>query len=258
MAERIRFLVGSVLDTATVSASTICSGIPKENVQTATLAQIYRATGHTHEWLRFDAGAATTANAVFVAGHNFSTGATVKIEANISAVFTGAALSYTFDMPTDGFGGGLTKLFHCWATNQSYRYWRLYVSDTAGATCIEVGRIMVGRYIEPTRNIREKFSLGFNDPSTGIQTVGRQGYYSLRPQRAQLAYEVIDAKEDQFNQLAGIYAEVGQHTPFVVAIDPTTRPHHNTFYMKFAGSLPRRQSLDRRSSLGPILLEEST
>jgi hypothetical protein len=256
MANKVRFLVSSVLDSLTVSSYSVSPGLPVSNVKSELIRKIYRTTNNDDEWIKFSGAAATTINCVFIGGLTVSRAATVKWQGNAADTWTSPTLNYQFAMPTDAQGNTINKLFHCWVTAQSFQYWRLSVVDAAGPTTWDCGRVMAGRYIEPTRNLRDGFTMQTVDPSRGVNTAGRQSYYTTRPQYTELTYTVGDVDEAQTDELLGIYGRVGKHKAFVVSLDPVERPHHNTFYAQFATDVGRSHRVVRRFGIDNITFQE--
>ena len=54
----------------------------------------------------------------------------------------------------------------------------------------------------------------------------------------------------------GIYAEVGMHRSLVVALDPVSRPHHNTIYCQFTAPVTRTHRVLRQMNLNEITFSE--
>lgn len=258
MADKVRFLIKSVLDSATLTASNTVTGLSAENARNNLIRKVWRSSSKNSTWLKFNAGSATTVNAVLVAGHTFSKNAVVKFQGHASDSWTSPTLNHRFGVATDAQGNVVPKLFHSFATAHSFQYYRLLVEDIGGPTFLDVGRIMAGRYIEPRRNLRAGFSMQTIDPSRGVNTAGRQAYYSLRSQYTELTYTVGQADEAQVNELLGIYAEVGKHTAFAIALDPDSRPHHNTFYAQFQTDVSRRHAVLRQFGVEDVTFQEKT
>ena len=259
MANVVRYLRGSVLDDATISASSATAGLPAQNAQNKLIRKVYRTTGKSNEWVRFKAsGGATGINMVFVGKHSFTKNAVVLWQGNSTSNFaSGPALNITLSVVTDALGSVLPKICHFRSAVATYLHWRLYVRDSGNAsTNLEVGRIAVGRYTEPTQNVREGFTMRYVDPSRRMVNAGRQGYANTRPTYQEFTYSVGWAKEDQQDQLIALYRSIGQHTAFVFSLDPEDRPSHNAAYVEFMEPVSWQSNVTRQKTLQELTLQE--
>jgi len=262
MVDKVRFLLSSVLDSGTITASTETSGLEVEHVQNTLIRRVYRSTGalsKKSEWIKFDMTSATGMDMVFIGNHSFSKTATVKWQGHATDSWASPSLDTTLTVATDTQGSEVTKLGHFYSSVESYRWWRLLVEDIGNASSsIDVGRIMAGRYIEPTRNMRDGFSLRRRDPSRVQSSDGRQGYPTTRDKYYEISYSVYNTEEPQSDQIEGIFNSVGRWKPFVIAIDPESRPHHHTCYTQFGSDIDQSQVVLKQFSLAPIRFDEKT
>ena len=257
MADKIRFLTTSNLDSATLSSSSETSGLPDTNVQDNLVRKVYRTQGITQEWIVFDVGAATTVNQVSIFNHTFTKDAVLKWQAHTSDSWAAPDLNTTITVPTDTLGNPVKRITHFYSSGWSYQYWRLLVQDTGNAcSTLDVGRVMAGRYIEPTINMRDGFSFDFLDPSRGTMTAGRQAYWNEKDPYAEISYSLMAAEEPQINQMRAIFNDVGMHTAFALAINPDSRPHHDTFYTQFNTNLNLQQRLLRQYDIANVVFQE--
>mgnify|MGYP001612440724 FL=1 len=259
MANVVRYLRGSVLDDATVAVSSQTAGLPGNNVKDKLIRKVYRTTGRSNEWVRFKAsGGATGINVVFLGRHNFTKNAVVLWQGNTTSNFgSGPALNITLSVVTDALGSVVPKICYFRSAVASYLHWRLYVRDSGNAsTNLEIGRIATGRYVEPTQNVREGFTMRYIDPSRRMVSVGRQGYANTRPTYQEFSYSVGWAKEDQQDQLIALYRSIGQHTAFVFSLDPETRPSHNSAYVEFTEPVTWQSNVTRQKTLQDLTLSE--
>jgi hypothetical protein len=108
--------------------------------------------------------------AIVIYDHNFTDAATLSIEGDSAP---------TFD--TDGgsaeFSEALTwtdeKIVHFLSAAQTYRYWRLNVTDAANPDAfIEIGELFLGSYLELSRN----YVNGFQENIDSIRNANRTNY----------------------------------------------------------------------------------
>ena len=255
----IRLLLSSNLDAATMSVSGVAqmSGLPKENVQNQLVRKVFRSTQKPSTWLRFRSAAATTVNAVFVGNHNFTKNAVVYWQGNTTSNFaSGPALSTALPVVTDSQANVIPKICHFFATNYSFKFHRLRVVDGGNATTLKTGRVMAGRYIEPAQNMRDGFEIRTVDPSRGRPTMGRQTYWTTRQSFQEFSFGIGWASQSVQDWMYGIYNEVGQHTAFVLALDPTSRPTDNSIYCQFMGPVQQAHRVNQLADIQTITFQE--
>jgi len=256
---KVRFLIEDVMDDAELNASSQTSGLPAINVQDELVRKVYRTTGKANEFVRFKAsGGPTGFNTVFIGNFSASKDATISLQLNSTGDFgSGPAVNVTLSMATDGQGNTLRKITHFFDSVQNYQHLRLYWKDAGNAsTNIEVGRIMVGRYIEPNRNLREGFRLTRVDPSRFAETAGRQGYANVKRQYTEMSYSVSSLDEAEQDQILGIYAKVGRFAPLLVSLDPVARPQHHTYYSQILTAIGRQQRFGKEMDLTEVTFQE--
>jgi len=256
---QVRWLKGSVLDDAQVNASSATTGLNSSHVKDPLIRKVYRTTGKSNEWVRFRAsGGATGINMVFIGNHSLTKNAVVLWQGNTTSNFdSGPALNTTLTVATDALGTALPKIGYFYTAVQTYLHWRLYFRDTGNAsTNVDIGRIAVGRWTQPTQNLREGFTGRYIDPSRRMVSAGRQGYANVRPVFQEFTYSVGRVTEVQRDELVALYRSIGQHTAFVFALDPLDRPSHNTIYAEFAEPLSWSSDVVRQSSLQELTLQE--
>ena len=253
----IRFLLISNLDAATMSASAQMSGLPKENVQTQLVRQVYRSTQKPSAWLRFRSAAITAVNTVFIGNHNFTKNAVVYWQGNTTSNFaSGPALNTVLPVVTDSQANVIPKICHFFATTYTHKFNRLRVVDGGNATTLKIGRVMAGRYIEATRNMRDGFEIRTVDPSRGRPTMGRQTYWTTRNSFQEFSFAFGWAEQSVQDWLYGIYNEVGQHTAFLLALDPTSRPTDSTIYCQFMAPVQQTHRVNQLADIQSITFQE--
>lgn len=108
----------------------------------------YRSAGlsspNTHV---FDLTSIKTVNAIAIYDHNFTSGATILLEANSSDSWGAPAFSESITYNAD-------KILQYLVSSQTYRYWRLSVTDTANSDgYIEIGNMGLYEYTELSKTI---------------------------------------------------------------------------------------------------------
>lgn len=229
----IQFAYQNKADAAAVTASSELVTLPASNIKHIWKSRVWRATGDASEWIRFDMGAATAVRAFALVGHNFTSAAAVHVQANATDVWTAPSLDVTVAWHEKVF-------VHLWNADQSYRYWRVTISDAANPDgYVEAGRIYLGPTASPERNYR---SWGREDFDNTAITPSYDGAESFESKTAYttLSFEFERVLPAPFDALAGA---VGMKTYFFVIADYdnavlTDGRHDLTRYVRF-DAMPR-------------------
>ena len=132
-------------DSPTITSNSENSDYPDDNVAEPSRVDIYRATGDTAEWLKFDFAAAKTFTCICVDWlHNFTGSATVNLEFNSSDSWSPPAATEAL---TVAAGKAIVKRF----TSKNYRWVRLTVADASNPdTYIEIPHLWLGEWQDLT------------------------------------------------------------------------------------------------------------
>ena len=235
MADKTRFLLTSLLDTVTVTASSTTTGLAVANVQNNLIRKVYRSTAKISEWVKFDAGDSIGINCFFIGNHNLTDAAVVRWQGHATDLWTSPTLNTTLNVSVDTLSDEIPRMMYFYVATQSYRWWRFKVQDSGNPDgYIQIGRIMAGMYTEPTINMSDGFERRMIDPSRGIITKGRQSYWTTRTPYWEYTYRVGLSAIAQQDQLSAIFNQVGLHTGFALALSPDSRPTRDSIYCQFA------------------------
>jgi hypothetical protein len=205
----IHFAYSNRVDTATITASSEVASLPASNVAQLWKSKVWRTTGYASEWIKFNFGAAAAVRALALVGHNFTSGATVKIQANATDVWTSPSIDVTLAY-------NAANLVYLWSSDQSFQYWRITIVDASNpAGYLEVGRVFLGQTATPDRSFA-RWSREPVDPTVitrsydGAESFDRRTAYDL------LTFEFKLVLTSTFDALA---AAVGLKTYFFVIAD---------------------------------------
>ena len=141
----------NALDAVAPTPSTEASPNLAVNVQKQWLGVTWRTAGIAAENIVFPTGALTPAGA-FIAGHNLTASATVKIEGNSSDVWTSPSVSITM---TRG-----EHYYYAFATFTEQAFWRYTIADPTNTNAyLEIGRLWLGVAVEipvPSKQFTEE------------------------------------------------------------------------------------------------------
>jgi hypothetical protein len=118
-----------------------------------------------------DLGSAQEVKAIIIQDHNFTSAATLTLEADAAATFdSGAGGNPQF---SEAVTWNDEKIVHYLSAATTKQYWRLKVTDAANPdTYIEIGELFLGSYLELTRN----YSEGFREETTFLMERNRTPY----------------------------------------------------------------------------------
>lgn len=264
----LRLHVENHLDAATLSPSTEQAAYPASNLKHPFRKRSWRATSGTSAVLDVDMGESRFARAVCLVNHNL-TGGSIRVLAADSAAFdAGIVLDETVvaNPAVIGFGGGafgahlfggyLTaaerteyspdlSLVHYFASPAFARHWRIELTEPAetGLAAIEIGRVVIGDYLEPERNVRLGAKLLPVDESAVAYTEGGQRFVDRRPKRRALAFEFspLTQAETLWNFFDWLY-RVGKRQSIVAVLFgqgwPGDLQHFTAIYGHLRGNLP--------------------
>ena len=179
------------VDDATITASSSSTGFGTANLQDSRVSRVWRSTSTTVT-IVFDFGSAVSFAGVGIAGHNFTSGATVTLEWNDADSWGSPAGSQSLTVEST-----ITETF----SSVSYRYARLSVTDASNSDgYIEIGRVAIGAAMtDPEIGIEAQFPR--QSTTTKALSRGRQLYIDqgVQYRAATVTWpEVTSAQRDDF------------------------------------------------------------
>ena len=145
--------------TTVITSNSEETSLPDDNVQTFWKTKVWRATGDTSEWIKFDFASAQDVWVVAIVGHNFSSGATVTLELNATDAWGAPSVSQAITYNAD-------IMIYVFTSAQNYRWARITIADAANSDgYVECGRIFLGGYLSPERNFTNAWRKVTVDPS---------------------------------------------------------------------------------------------
>lgn len=168
--ENVLFLSPRDSDLATMTASTGVPSLPVTNLQNQEPSRVWRTTSAISQSVDITLAAPKACNALAVAAFNMGDAGVWRLKAYASAEDVGgvAALDSGWQSVwpavarhADPAWGPEVALLRVDNEN-AYRYWRVEFSDPgAGMTYLEIGRLALGRAIQPSINCDWGGGLGF-------------------------------------------------------------------------------------------------
>jgi hypothetical protein len=200
------FCYANLIDSATLTPSSQDPSFPVTNIQHRWITKTWRSVssgGTLSANIVIDFTTPKSVRAFFLFPHNFSPQAVVKIQANTTDSWGSPAIDQT---------AVLGKIiYYFWNTPQSYRFWRVVITDPNPVTTyLEIGRMFLGNYFEPSINISNNYQLLYADSSDIMVSDGGQitSAQKARYKTYQIKFETLPAADK--NALVNIFSERGK------------------------------------------------
>jgi hypothetical protein len=175
---------------------------------------------HTHEAIEIDLKSTEEIDTVALlfdldGGSNLTSSAVVKIQANATPEWSSPAVDVTLSF--DNTYGIYT---HYFTTDQSYRYWRVYIADPSNTDLyVAIGKIILGKGTTLSRSIDIGFALTWNDYSQITSNDFGHQYVDLYPVRKELTFNYNVLSYADIQTLEGIFLRNKQAVPVFCALD---------------------------------------
>ena len=211
----MRILYDSILDdTNLYTPVSENANYPIENIYNEKLSREYRTTGITAENIVIDAGVGNTldADTFTISGHNFTSSATLKIQANATDSWGAPTLDTSITYGAETIATSFT--------GTDLRFWRFTMADATNTDgYLKMGRLMLGDYLQITKGASKRFMETINDTTSGYTSGGGQ-YYAVQGYR----YRTYDLNFPYWSNsmresIRTILASVQNVSPVVLIID---------------------------------------
>lgn len=176
--------------------------------------------------LTFDLYSAKTPKYICIGGHNLSSSATVKVEANTTATWTTPAVSESIT---------LAEFMHLFIANgTAYHYWSVVFSDFDYNEdgYVEVGYIGLGTYWQPAYGPARVFSETPQEKSINVESETGENYGTdgilLNEWDVNIPWFTIA----EVNNFKTMYDAVKNHTPFLFVLDENNLTYFPAKYVK--------------------------
>lgn len=245
------------IDACGVAASSYTGDLNPNNVQNDQVNRPWRATGKASEYIRFDFTSARSFNVCGIFGHNFTAGATVTLAwSTDDASWTDVG---AFTILTDSDSVVLKRLVLYFAA-ASKRYWRISIADAANPNgYVEIGRVILGAYYEPTRNYADDYAIEYTDPSEEARTAGRDPIYRQMTMYRRATVRFPRMNETQRLKFQTIFLKVGNTRPMLVTFDPAaTDLQMDSMYCSFLTPMRLISPVEGQWDALDLVFEERT
>lgn len=210
-------------DGATITASTEASGFDADNLVDWRQDLAWKGTGTSEQWLKFDAGAPVSAQALVIFGHDLNTQAAADI------VLEGSDDDGSYDPVVSAFTPSDDKLIVKYFASVSYQYWKLTI-PTGYTAAPTIQNLFVGNYLEMERYIRtgfdpNKYSIKMTAPiSRGGRLLGMTKDMAVRSSSPSFGPLTDAWVRGDFAEFWNSHINTTNPKPFYFAWDATNKP----------------------------------
>jgi hypothetical protein len=213
----MRILFNDLWKLGSITDSSEAVGFPGINTQHIHLSKAWRSTNDASEWIRLDAGAAITPDSLAIIGHNLTSAAIVRIQANAADAWGAPSLDLRAT-PTD-------ELMLVVFANASYRYWRVSIDDPANpAGFISIGRIFLCDRWEPNEPITQDFTPDVDDTTAVLVSITGQTFADLGVRQRKYSFSFGTIRDDTKVAYEAVLASIRFHDPVIVDLMDRVTP----------------------------------
>lgn len=217
----MRFLSDNyiTMDATQISASTENLNFPLSNLKNPLRSKYFRTTSPDDQSIVFDLITTEDINSVVILfpkenGIKLTNAVNIRIQANATNNWTSPAVDQVLSIDNN-----YEVISHFFTSNQSYRYWRLFVDDpTNPYGYIEIGMVWIG-LSENIQNAQNGFKWVYTDLTKVDKTPFNHRYYDRYPKVTSLEFDYQFLDESQIQVLEDIFRRNGTSEPVLIVLD---------------------------------------
>ena len=252
-------------DAATIAAGSAVTTLPAANLQSQQPKKVWRSASAS-DYLNVTFAAPIAANMLALVGHNLSSMGTFRVRAAATLANTVTApvvdTGYQSVWPATGkpvapqWPRRLSML--TWSNDAAYLYYRVDILDPDPATTyIEAGRLVLGRYWQPTFNFDLSGTpLGFDQIDVQTKTDYGELFTDRRQRSAARRMSLQISASDKRETLDGV-AEIqrlrGGHGDVIVCLDPNATTDFHRFSMQAVFTSPQEHQIVPQFNGGDVM-----
>ena len=206
----MRILYNNLWDDFDLVESHEDENYPVENVQDIRLAKVWRTETASAATIYIDAGTGSTitCDSAAILNHNFTASAGIIVQASTAATFTPAHLSANVT-----FRSGPMVVFF---TSGAHRFWRFSFDElTLGAGYYEVGRLMLGEYLQVDPSSLVEFPEKHPRSDRLSFSLSNQPYSDEGVGHKELSYQFEHAGNTMKASMVTMWDTVGKYLPIL-------------------------------------------
>lgn len=203
----------------TVTASTSNARFPSSNLKLPFRSKRWRSTSPTTQNVVFDLATTEAIDSIVLLwpledGIRLSATAVINIQANATDAWTAPAVDQTLTIDNT-----YVVASHFFTTNQSYRYWRVTVTDPSNPYgYVELGVVWIGKsLVVPSAQNGFKYSL--SDTSKKSETDFGHKYFDEYPTRATVQFSYANIDYTDVQTIENAFRLNGTRKPVLAVLD---------------------------------------
>ena len=219
----IRFCDNQKIETYTITSED--SSYPFTNALSTVRSLVYKTTSNTNQAITVDMGYPDKITAFGLFGPlNQALGitefGTITLSANNINDFTSPPFQVTVNQNDQQ-----AIWFADSTTDTNYRFWQVLINDPGNPDFISFGYIYLGDYTAPIlRNVNRGFNWTTIDPTTTAKSVNGTPCFDVKNKFDTFGgLELGFMTTDDRKTMQDLYDRIGQYTPVIVSIDPTSK-----------------------------------
>lgn len=224
----LRISRANLWDSNTLSYSSQASSYVVTNTQQRWVGRTWRTQNSylASQWLKSYNAARPAWQALVILGHNFTAGATIKVQASDDNFAT------TPEDITLPVTAGIIVYFHTAPVSRYYT--RILMDDVSNPdNYLEIGRVFMGLYLEPRWGFDPSREEGQEDPSVIGESEHGQATAILRTGYSEISYNFNAVTVADQVEFRAHFAEFGKAKPFLIFEHPTLPdPYLRTLYVR--------------------------
>lgn len=211
-----------LLKDGSLTPSSEASGFPAINVQHPHLSRVWRSDTDSGEYIVIDFGAAVSVDAAAIIGHNLTSAATVRVEANSSDSWATPPFMRGFN-PED-------ELMMTTFPSVSYQFWRFYFDDGSNPdTYIEIGRLFLCVHWASEEPIDASYERSTLDTTKITESITGQAFADLGVRTKSISLSLGYMHDAERVALEAIVQSHGMNEPLIVAPHEKVEPLYARF-----------------------------
>jgi len=175
------------------------------------LSRVGRTVDDATQWIKLAFAAAVDVDYIMILAHNISSGATIKVQANATDVWTSPSIDTAMTYNAD-------YIYHAFSTTESYKYWRFYVDDGSNTDgYIQNALIFLGPSLDMP-GFNPDVIIPRKSNSEGSKSIGGQLYGDKKLQYKAATFKFPVVTDAEKKEIETFWEEVDLIIPFILLI----------------------------------------
>lgn len=239
----MRLIANNLVLTSTITPSTESPFFPASNLTNQLRSKRFRTTSKSTQNIVFDFGSAKAVNSFIMllpkeGTINLTESATIKIQANATNSWGSPSVDQTLTYDSD-----YRQLTYFWSSDQTYRYWRLTISDGSAVNdYVEISKVILGDSVDMP-GLQNGFNLDKVDGTKKLSNEYGTGYFDEYPILKTMKFNWKTLTTTEIEILDQLFEVYGSHTGMFLTIDETSNTFNKDRYSIY-GTLNNSHGMD--------------